>query len=82
MASLNINTFLLTIVLSLLSCFANAQLSANFYSSTCPNVQSIVRTAMTQAVNNQPRQAASVLRLFFHDCFVNVSEILASYIYT
>lgn len=74
MASLNINSILFTIllsILSLLSCFANAQLSANFYSSTCPNVQSIVRTAMTQAVKNQPRQAASVLRLFFHDCFVN-----------
>ncbi|CAI0433599.1 unnamed protein product [Linum tenue] len=26
---------------------------------------------MTQAVNNEARMAASILRLFFHDCFVN-----------
>lgn len=26
---------------------------------------------MTKAVNRQPRNAASILRLFFHDCFVN-----------
>ncbi|CAI9089185.1 OLC1v1023703C2 [Oldenlandia corymbosa var. corymbosa] len=59
------------LVASLLVCCANAQLSNNFYSSTCPKLESIVRSSMTTAVNNEKRIAASILRLFFHDCFVN-----------
>ncbi|KAB5527548.1 hypothetical protein DKX38_021395 [Salix brachista] len=55
----------------LASSFCSAQLSANFYASSCPNLQTIVRNAMTTAVNGQPRLGASILRLFFHDCFVN-----------
>ncbi|XP_064994290.1 peroxidase P7-like isoform X2 [Musa acuminata AAA Group] len=57
--------------LALLACAADGQLSPTFYSSTCPNLQSIVRSAMTQAVNKEGRMAASILRLFFHDCFVS-----------
>lgn len=69
--------FLCTIlfIVSLLSSLASAQLSANFYATSCPNVQTLVRTATNQAVSNQPRQGASILRLFFHDCFVNVSYL-------
>ncbi|XWS44518.1 hypothetical protein CRYUN_Cryun15aG0051900 [Craigia yunnanensis] len=66
-SSLSIVTFFL-----LISCYAaNAQLSTNFYTNSCPNLQTIVRNAMTQAVNRQTRIGASTLRLFFHDCFVN-----------
>ncbi|KAH8489370.1 hypothetical protein H0E87_024838 [Populus deltoides] len=61
----------LCVVPLLASSFCSAQLSATFYASTCPNLQTIVRNAMTGAVNGQPRLAASILRLFFHDCFVN-----------
>ncbi|CAN6570024.1 unnamed protein product [Malus baccata var. baccata] len=49
----------------------NAQLSPNFYASTCPNLETIVRRAMTEAVIKELRIGASILRLFFHDCFVN-----------
>ncbi|XP_022739881.1 peroxidase P7-like [Durio zibethinus] len=60
------------ILLVLLSCSAaNAQLSPNFYANSCPNLQTIVLNAMTQAVNRETRIGASILRLFFHDCFVN-----------
>jgi peroxidase len=52
---------------------AGAQLSAGFYSSSCPTVQGVVRQAMSQAVMNNTRSGAAMLRLFFHDCFVNVS---------
>ncbi|KAF5185438.1 Peroxidase [Thalictrum thalictroides] len=48
----------------------HAQLSATFYATSCPNLQTIVNTAMTQAVNTQQRMGASILRMFFHDCFV------------
>ncbi|PIN15750.1 Peroxidase [Handroanthus impetiginosus] len=50
---------------------ANAQLSPNFYSSTCPNLLSIIRTAVNSAVSSDSRMGASLLRLHFHDCFVN-----------
>ncbi|XP_073110698.1 peroxidase P7 [Elaeis guineensis] len=69
MASLN--SFLLLSLLSLLACAARGQLSPMFYARSCPNVQSIVRLAMAQAVIREPRMGASILRLFFHDCFVN-----------
>ena len=48
------------------------QLSPNFYSRTCPNLATIVRSGMASAVRTEPRMGASILRLFFHDCFVNV----------
>ena len=51
---------------------ANAQLSPDFYGARCPRLQIIVRDAMRQAVIREPRLGASILRLFFHDCFVNV----------
>ncbi|MED6219096.1 Peroxidase 52 [Stylosanthes scabra] len=58
-------------VLAACSIVSNAQLSSNFYDKTCPNLQSIVLSTMKQAVINEPRMGASILRLFFHDCFVN-----------
>uniref|UniRef100_A0ACD6AH97 Uncharacterized protein n=1 Tax=Avena sativa TaxID=4498 RepID=A0ACD6AH97_AVESA len=55
----------------LLAGAAGAQLSSRFYDRKCPKLQSIVRSAMAQAVATEPRMGASILRLFFHDCFVN-----------
>ncbi|XP_042047400.1 cationic peroxidase 1-like [Salvia splendens] len=49
---------------------SNAQLSSNFYSSSCPNLLSIIRTAVNSAVSSDSRMGASLLRLHFHDCFV------------
>ncbi|KAG8492802.1 hypothetical protein CXB51_010251 [Gossypium anomalum] len=63
---------IVTLLIVLLSYHAaNAQLSPNFYASSCPNLQTIVRNAMSRAVNRETRIGASILRLFFHDCFVN-----------
>jgi peroxidase len=54
---------------------ADAQkLSPNFYSKTCPNVATIVRQQMASAVAAEKRMGASILRMFFHDCFVNVRD--------
>ncbi|KAJ8753914.1 hypothetical protein K2173_000168 [Erythroxylum novogranatense] len=50
---------------------ASAQLSPAFYNSTCPNVLSTIRAAVNTAVANEARMGASLLRLHFHDCFVN-----------
>uniref|UniRef100_A0ACD6A9G5 Uncharacterized protein n=1 Tax=Avena sativa TaxID=4498 RepID=A0ACD6A9G5_AVESA len=49
----------------------HAKLSTKFYAKTCPNVESIVRSVMAPAVATEPRMGASIIRLFFHDCFVN-----------
>ncbi|CAN6237672.1 unnamed protein product [Urochloa humidicola] len=49
---------------------AAAQLSPTFYDGSCPSLQSIVRSGMAAAVQQEARMGASILRLFFHDCFV------------
>ncbi|GAU47111.1 hypothetical protein TSUD_403440 [Trifolium subterraneum] len=49
---------------------SNAQLSPTFYSKTCPNVSSIVTNVLTNVSKTDPRMLASLVRLHFHDCFV------------
>ncbi|XP_006656132.1 peroxidase P7-like [Oryza brachyantha] len=42
-----------------------------YYDGTCPSVQSVVRSVMERHAAANPRTAPAILRLFFHDCFVN-----------
>ncbi|XP_071720381.1 cationic peroxidase 1-like [Rutidosis leptorrhynchoides] len=49
----------------------SGQLSANFYAKTCPNFRSVITRAVNSAVSSEARMGASLLRLHFHDCFVN-----------
>ncbi|RRT77671.1 hypothetical protein B296_00000855, partial [Ensete ventricosum] len=51
-----------------------SQLSTNFYANSCPAVFTVVRRQVLCALKNDTRMAASLLRLHFHDCFVNVSS--------
>lgn len=48
------------------------QLDYNFYAKSCPGLPWIVSKGVQSAVNNDYRMAASLLRLHFHDCIVNV----------
>jgi hypothetical protein len=66
----------LAVVLSVLAGAgaASEQLSPSFYSKACPKLAGIVRAGMASAVQTEKRMGASILRLFFHDCFVNVSK--------
>ncbi|KAF3334714.1 peroxidase 72-like protein [Carex littledalei] len=41
-----------------------------FYDHTCPQAQAIVKSIVAKAYAEDPRMAASLLRLHFHDCFV------------
>ncbi|XP_062092417.1 peroxidase 4-like [Humulus lupulus] len=50
---------------------ASAQLSTNFYSKTCPKLFPTVKSKVHSAISKESRMGASLLRLFFHDCFVN-----------
>ncbi|XP_015084499.1 peroxidase N-like [Solanum pennellii] len=49
----------------------NSQLKTDFYAKTCPNVLKVVRKEVQNAIKSEMRMAASLLRLHFHDCFVN-----------
>ncbi|CAN1771875.1 Cationic peroxidase 1 [Linum perenne] len=46
-------------------------LSLNCYDSTCPLAVSKIREIVNEAIRNETRMGASLLRLHFHDCFVN-----------
>ncbi|TYG49970.1 hypothetical protein ES288_D10G137500v1 [Gossypium darwinii] len=63
--------FLLGMVLFLLMNMTTAQLSSTFYSTTCPKALATIKSAVNSAVSNEARMGASLLRLHFHDCFVN-----------
>lgn len=54
-------------------------LRPGFYSKTCPRAELIVRKVMKKAMIREPRSGASVMRLQFHDCFVNVNKFPNSY---
>nr|AIE12239.1 peroxide [Momordica charantia] len=61
----------LALQLFLLMGSSSAQLSTTFYSKTCPNLLSTVRAGVRSAIAKEARIGASLLRLHFHDCFVN-----------
>ncbi|XP_051117483.1 peroxidase 55 [Andrographis paniculata] len=48
----------------------DAQLSEDFYASTCPNVEDIVRQAIVTKLSETFITIPAVVRLFFHDCMV------------
>ncbi|KAL0537655.1 hypothetical protein IC582_026638 [Cucumis melo] len=50
---------------------SSAHLSPNFYHKSCPKLLSLVRAGVRSAVAKEARMGASLLRLHFHDCFVN-----------
>ncbi|KAJ7971433.1 Peroxidase [Quillaja saponaria] len=60
-----------TLFLALSFSVSNAQLNATFYANSCPNVSAIVRNVVQQSLQSDSRIGASLIRLHFHDCFVN-----------
>ncbi|CAL9161363.1 unnamed protein product [Musa hybrid cultivar] len=61
----------LAIFLALLLHWSRAQLSPSFYDMTCPGLSDIVLDVVLQAQISDPRMPASLIRLHFHDCFVD-----------
>ncbi|CAL5038756.1 unnamed protein product [Urochloa decumbens] len=63
----------LLILCVLVASSANGEhhLSATYYDNTCPSAQHIVQTVMASKVAADQAIAPAVLRLFFHDCFIN-----------
>ncbi|QCD81784.1 peroxidase 72-like [Vigna unguiculata] len=50
--------------------YQEGKLYPQFYDYSCPQAQNIVKSILATYVQQQPRLAASILRLHFHDCFV------------
>ncbi|KAH1068524.1 hypothetical protein GLYMA_03G038600v4 [Glycine max] len=58
-------------VFASLATSAFSQLSPNYYDYACPNALSTIKSVVEAAVQKEYRMGASLLRLHFHDCFVN-----------
>ncbi|KAL8478790.1 hypothetical protein ACS0TY_030607 [Phlomoides rotata] len=73
------------IVCALIICMVvrkgEGQLRQNFYASSCPNVENIVRDSIVRKLSETFVTVPATLRLFFHDCFVegcDASVMIAS----
>ncbi|KAL5567299.1 hypothetical protein UlMin_030463 [Ulmus minor] len=65
------NYGLIILTLFALCLVARSQLTTDFYATTCPKLAKIVRKEVQGAIRNEIRMVASLIRLHFHDCFVN-----------
>ncbi|KAF4402706.1 hypothetical protein G4B88_012491 [Cannabis sativa] len=57
---------------SIIHASSDSYLTLDYYASTCPTVFEIIRKETECAVLSDPRSAALIVRLHFHDCFVQV----------
>ncbi|KNA11554.1 hypothetical protein SOVF_133820 [Spinacia oleracea] len=59
------------VILGTLFAMANAQgLKLNFYKSSCPKAEEIIKRVTEQYVSHVPNFAAGLIRMNFHDCAV------------
>ncbi|KAJ6673878.1 PEROXIDASE 18-RELATED [Salix viminalis] len=52
---------------------SSASLVFNFYEASCPAAELIVSNTVRSASSSDPTVPGKLLRLVFHDCFVEVS---------
>ncbi|MBA0756796.1 hypothetical protein Gotri_019941 [Gossypium trilobum] len=81
MSSQTPSLFCLLLFLLLTLSPSHAQLGVGYYHNSCPDVESIVKSAVKQKLEQTFVTAPATLRLFFHDCFVrgcDASVMLAS----
>ncbi|KAM3371964.1 hypothetical protein ACQJBY_019050 [Aegilops geniculata] len=63
-------SYLSLVVLVALATVVSGQLSPTFYDTSCPRALATIKSGVMAAVSSDPRMGASLLRLHFHDCFV------------
>lgn len=51
-------------------------LSLTFYDTSCPDLEATVRKQLEEEFTQDIGQAAGLLRLHFHDCFVQVTNYI------
>ncbi|XP_062080459.1 peroxidase 45-like [Humulus lupulus] len=76
-----LSAIVLLLPLFIATATAQSKLSRDFYKNSCPNVESLVRSAVANKFRQTFVTAPATLRLFFHDCFVrgcDASVMLAS----
>jgi peroxidase len=56
---------------------SNAQLDPLFYVKTCPQLHTIVQDIIRNVTRQDPSMPPSLIRLHFHDCFVQVCIIFS-----
>eukprot|EP00258_Populus_trichocarpa_P013557 XP_002324654.3 peroxidase 25 [Populus trichocarpa] len=62
--------WLVVLVVFVMALSVESQLNTGFYSSSCPKAEAIVRSTVESYFKKDPTIAAGLLRLHFHDCFV------------
>ncbi|EFJ06665.1 hypothetical protein SELMODRAFT_135010 [Selaginella moellendorffii] len=62
-------SILVVVFLSLIS--SRNVLASHSYARTCPNAESIIRDTINEHASRDPTIPAGLIRLHFHDCFVN-----------
>ncbi|KAK7305504.1 hypothetical protein VNO77_43410 [Canavalia gladiata] len=62
---------LLPMISTLLIIPSHSQLTPDFYNKICPQALPIIKSIVQRAIFHERRMGASLLRLHFHDCFVN-----------
>nr|XP_010921094.1 cationic peroxidase 1 [Elaeis guineensis] len=69
MATINVFTYFAVLPIFFLPVIG--QLSPDFYDAVCPQALPTIKQTVEQAIALEPRMGASLVRLHFHDCFVN-----------
>ncbi|KAF5448527.1 hypothetical protein F2P56_029051 [Juglans regia] len=70
--SVIVSMFVVVVLLALDASLVHGQgTRVGFYSKTCPRVESIVRSTVQTHFGSNPAIAPGLLRMHFHDCFVN-----------
>ncbi|XP_075494257.1 peroxidase 43-like [Primulina tabacum] len=65
---------ILAVIISYFLGFSQAQLRVGFYANSCPNAEAIVSGVVHEAAASDENTAPVLLRLHFHDCFVQGCE--------
>ncbi|XP_071738441.1 cationic peroxidase 1-like [Rutidosis leptorrhynchoides] len=71
MSTISILALLVLLMFSIFPTSSASALSSSYYNRVCPEALPTIKRVVEEAVAQERRMGASLLRLHFHDCFVN-----------
>jgi Peroxidase len=74
MAFLSLLTTYLFLLAASFGMLAKGQLDPHFYDKVCPKALPTIKSIIEDAIKQEARMGASLVRMHFHDCFVNVHK--------